>query len=173
MWTLILATDRPTTATAAIDTAGKGNPGGLEFPGRSVILQGTMTRLLGVSAFLVALAACVPGSPVYFGPPLVILEGDVQVFEDRRPIPGAEVCVFGTDTLCVAADQHGAYRAEMREGMLLEGASVSVRFRAPGLPTALTELEGLEPGEVMRVDCAITNRFTLSNRPVSCLPVER
>ena len=121
----------------------------------------------------IAAAACSPTGPLYIGPPRVVLEGTVEVFEERRAIPNAEVCVFGTDTLCVATDQNGTYQAGMSQGMLLEGASLTVRFRAQGLPTALAELEGVETGEVTQVDCAISNRFTLSNRPVTCLPVQR
>jgi len=132
-----------------------------------------MRRLLSISAMLLALAACTPGGPIYFGPPRIVLEGEIQVFEEQRPIPNAEVCVFGTDTLCVASDQQGIYRAGMSEGMLLEGASLTVRFRAQGLPTALAELEGLVAGDITRVDCAISNRLTLSERPVTCLPVQR
>jgi hypothetical protein len=103
----------------------------------------------------------------------VLLNGNVQVFEEQRVLPNAEVCVFGTDTLCVATDQSGDYTAGMTAGMLLEGSALTVRFRAQGLPTAIAALEGVVPGEPLQVDCAISNRFTLSNRPVTCLPVQR
>jgi len=132
-----------------------------------------MRHLVLTLALAATITACVPGSPVYFGPPLVILVGDVQLFEERQPVPMAEVCVFGTDTLCVASDQHGAYRAEMREEMLLEGRSLTVRFRVQGLPSALAELRDLETGDPTRVDCAISTRLTLSDRPVACLPIQR
>ena len=132
-----------------------------------------MRRSLILLALGTAITACVPGSPVYFGPPIVILVGEVQLFEERQPIPNAEVCVFGTDTLCVASDQNGSYRAEMREAFLLEGKSLTVRFRAPGLPSALAELHDVETGDPTRLDCAISSRFTLSNRPVACLPIQR
>ncbi len=114
--------------------------------------------------------ACVPGSPIYVGPPLVTLEGHVYVFEWRAPIPYAEVCVFGADTLCVEADRNGQYRAEMRRSMLLEGGAVTVRFRIQRLAPAYTTLHGLEPGEKTTVNCAISNRLTLSNAPMECLP---
>ena len=74
--------------------------------------------------------------------------------------------------MCVSTDQSGAYHAGMASGVLLEGNSLTVRFRAQGLPTALAELEDIVLGEPQTVDCAISNRFTVSTRPVACLPVQ-
>lgn len=138
-----------------------------------MILLDTMRRPAILLTAVAAAAACSPTGPVYLGPPRVVLSGSVQVFEAQQPIPNAEVCVFGTDTLCVATDQHGDYSAGMAQGMLLEGDALTVRFRVRGLPTAVAELEGVVPGEPLQVDCAISNRFALSNRPVTCLPVQR
>lgn len=128
------------------------------------------TLLFGIASAV--LTACVPGSPIYFGPPLVTLSGTVMVFETRAPAARAEVCVFGTDTLCVASQQDGTYQTEMRSDMLLEGNALTVRFRITGLPTALAELNDVQVGEVTRVDCGISNRMTLSTEPVACLPIE-
>jgi hypothetical protein len=92
-------------------------------------------------------------------------------FEDRQPIPQAEVCVFGADTLCVATDQKGEYLAQARSSVLLEGGRLTVRFRGQGFPTAVAELVDVAPGGT-RVDCGVSNRVTLSARPVACLPIE-
>jgi len=120
-----------------------------------------------------AIAACVPGSPIYFGPPAVSLEGDVVSFEDRQPLPRTEVCVFGTDTLCVAADENGQFKAATKVEMLLEGGVLTVRFRAPGRQVAVARIESVQAGVVTRVDCAVSNRFSVSSGPVACLPVHR
>ncbi len=120
-----------------------------------------------------AAAACVPGSPIYLGPPAVSLEGDVVSFEDRQPLPRAEVCVFGTDTLCVAADENGHFKAATRVEMLLEGGVLTVRFRAPGRQVAVARIDSVQVGVVTRVDCAVSNRFSVSSGPAACLPVHR
>jgi len=120
-----------------------------------------------------AVAACVPGSPIYLGPPAVSLEGDVVSFEDRQPLPRAEVCVFGTDTLCVAADENGHFKAATKVEMLLEGGVLTVRFRAPGRQVAVARIDSVQVGVVTRVDCAVSNRFSVSSGPAACLPVHR
>jgi len=137
-------------------------------------LPTTMRRpaLIAFAAAAAALA-CVPGGPIYLGPPLVTLQGLVFSFEDKRPLPDAEVCVFGTDTLCLASDQFGEYKAQVRDMMLLEGQALTVRFRPQGYPPAFAELSNLEPGEVTRVDCGISSRLTLSAEPATCFPLER
>ena len=119
------------------------------------------------------LQACVPGSPVYFGPPVVTLEGDVAVFETGQALPGTEVCVFGADTLCLPSDAKGHYWAQFREQTLRDDGSVTVRFRAPGLPAAVAELRDLVPGQKTTVDCAITDRVTLAGGPLACRPIQR
>jgi hypothetical protein len=100
----------------------------------------------------------------------VTVEGYAYIFEERRPIPYAEVCVFGADTLCVEGDRNGHYKAEMRRAVLLEGGALTVRFRAPGLTPAYVRLEGVEPGETTTVHCSVSNRVTLSTAPRECLP---
>ncbi len=120
-----------------------------------------------------AAVACVPGGPIYVGPPVVTLQGLVFSFEDQRPLPGAEVCVFGTDTLCVASDENGEFKAQLREIMLLEGQALTLRFRPQGRPPAFAALTDVETGEVTRVDCGVSSRLTLSAEPAACLPLQR
>jgi hypothetical protein len=120
-----------------------------------------------------AAAACVPGGPIYVGPPPVTLQGLVFSLEDQRPLANAEVCVFGTDTLCLASDLNGEYKAQMRDIMLLEGQALTVRFRPQGYPPAFAKLTDIEPGEVTRVDCGVSSRLTLSAEPATCFPLER
>lgn len=123
----------------------------------------------GVAVF----PACVPGNPVYFGPPVVTLEGDVAVFETGQPLPETEVCVFGADTVCLKADSKGHYWTQIREQTLLEHGAVTVRFRAPGLPLAVAELRDLTPGQKSTADCAISDRVTLAGGPLPCRPIQR
>ena len=120
-----------------------------------------------------AVAACVPGSPIYLGPPAVSLEGDVVSFEDRQPLPRTEVCVFGTDTLCVAADENGHFKTATKAEMLLEGGALTVRFRAAGRQAAVAQLDSVQTGVTTRVDCAVSSRFSVSSGPVACLPIHR
>jgi hypothetical protein len=117
-----------------------------------------------------ALAACVPGGPIYFGAPIVNLQGAVYSIEDRAPLAGAEVCVFGADTVCIAADQDGRYAGYVRDRQLLEGGHVRVRFRIAGLRPAFADLDSLVPGDQVTLDCAISTRMTLGTDPVPCLP---
>jgi hypothetical protein len=137
-------------------------------------LASTMRTSLALAfAGSALLAACVPGGPIYVGPDVVTLEGQVLAFESRAPLPRTEVCVFGTDTLCVAANKEGVYRAAFFEQMLLEGGSVSVRFRPSGYPTAIVHLDSLAAGKnAVRVDCAISQRVTLSRDETACLPLQ-
>jgi hypothetical protein len=114
-------------------------------------------------------AACVPGGPIYVGPPAVKLEGQVYVVEEQRPLPNAEVCAFGADTVCVATDTQGHFRVEFRSTILLQGGALTLRFRTSGLPPAVAELHNVTPGEMTRVDCGISNRLTLSTEPATCL----
>jgi hypothetical protein len=131
------------------------------------------TFLTATIAVAGLLAACVPSGPIYLGPPAVILEGSVVALETRAPLANAEVCVFGADTLCVAADAKGEYRAAFYEEVLLEGGAVTVRFRPAGFPTAIAQLDSLLPGRAaIRVDCAISQRVTVSREPTACLPIQ-
>ena len=131
------------------------------------------TFLTAGAAAVGIFAACVPSGPIYLGPPVVILEGDVLALETRAPLADAEVCVFGADTLCVATDAKGKYRAAFFEEVLLEGGALTVRFRPRGYPTAIAQLDSLLPGrDATRVDCAISQRVTVSREPATCLPIQ-
>ena len=81
-------------------------------------------------------------------------------------------CVFGSDTLCIAADDNGHYRAAFEPTMLLEGGVVNVRFRQAGYATAMLHLTGITTGTYADSHCAITSRVTLSRDPVACLPIQ-
>lgn len=118
-----------------------------------------------------AASACVPGGPIYVGPPVVTLSGNVMSFEGMTPLPQAEVCAFGTDTLCVATDDGGHYRMAFDPVMLLEGGVLDVRFRTAGYPTAMLHLSRLTTGKWDETDCAISSRVTLTRQPVECRPI--
>jgi hypothetical protein len=134
----------------------------------------TTMRAAWPVAFVAALitSACVPGGPIYFGPPVVTLSGTVESFEDRTPLAQTEVCVFGTDTLCVATDGSGHYRAAFEPTMLLEGGVLDLRFRKSGYPTAMLHLTDLTTGKWDDTHCAISSRVTLSRQPVECRPLQ-
>ena len=128
-----------------------------------------MRVIASLFAVAILLAACTPGSPVYFGPPIVTLEGQASGLETGEPLAFAEVCVFTADTLCVAADNHGKYRAAVLISNLLEGGRADVRFRASGYPTAILALADLTEGKYAEAHCRISDRVTLTNQPVACI----
>ncbi len=115
------------------------------------------------------MAACAPGSPVYFGPPIVTLGGRVADLETAQPLAYVEVCVFTSDTLCIQADKGGSYRVAFLVSNLLEGGRADVRFRGAGYPTAHLELADLVEGTYPDTHCLISRRVTLSRAPVTCL----
>jgi hypothetical protein len=119
----------------------------------------------------VTVSACVPGGPIYVGPPVVTLSGAVVSFENGSPLPQTEVCVFGSDTLCVAADNGGHFRQAFEPGMLLDGGVLDVRFRKSGYPTAMLHLTELTTGKWDETHCAISSRVTLTRQPVECRPL--
>ena len=119
-----------------------------------------------------ACAACVPGSPVYIGTAdTVTFEGEVYVFEERVPVPHAEVCLFGTDTLCVRADSKGHYWMSTYGSMVMDDSTVVLRFRIDGVQPAYSTQVGMTDDETRVVSCAISNRVTLSSQPRACLPI--
>ena len=119
-----------------------------------------------------AFAACVPGGPVYIGvSDTVTFEGVVYVFEERVPIPQAEVCLFGTDTLCVRADDKGHYWMSTYGSMVMDDSTVVLRFRIDGVQPAYSTQVGMTDDEKRMVNCAISNRMTLSNQRRTCLPI--
>jgi len=119
------------------------------------------------SRFLLALAATagLSGCAVLgFGPPTAVVEGTVYLAEDGSIVPHAEVCAFGLDTTCVRADDKGHYRLRRSE------QTVVLRFRAGQLQPALSDTLHVVPPEQYTVDCAISNRFVISDRPLTCQP---
>lgn len=130
----------------------------------------TARAMLGVGLAALGAAACVPGGPIYVGPPVATIEGHVYTYELQTPAAGAEVCVFGTDTLCLEADRSGSYRAQLRDRQIPADGTVRVRFRLAGLAPAVARLDSVLPGERRQLDCAISNRLTLSTEPADCLP---
>lgn len=128
-----------------------------------------MRVIASIFAVAALLAACTPGSPVYFGPPIVTLEGQASGLETGEPLAHAEVCVFTADTLCVAADSQGKYRAAVLISDLLEGGRADVRFRASGYPTAVLALADLTEGKYTEAHCRVSARVTLSRQPVACI----
>jgi hypothetical protein len=132
-------------------------------------LASTMKRLFLTLGLAVIVAACTPGSPVYFGPPIVTLGGTVADLETTQPLAYAEVCVFTSDTLCVKADKGGTYRVAFHVSNLLEGGRADVRFRSSGYPTALLELSELVEGTYSDTHCVISRRLTLGSQPVTCI----
>ena len=127
---------------------------------------------LATALAALAIAACVPGGPVYIGvSDTVTFEGEIYVFEERTPAPQAEACLFGADTLCVRADSRGHYWMSTYGSMVLEDSTVTLRFRIAGLQPAYSILTSLTGDEKRVVNCAISNRVTLSNEPRACLPI--
>ena len=128
-----------------------------------------MLRTLTVAAAGLVICACVPGGPIYLGPPVVTLRGTVYSTESGAPIPRAEVCVFGADTTCIAGERDGTYRAQIKESQLLHGA-VQVRFRVSGLRPAIASLDSLTPGDKVTLHCSISTRMSLGTDPIPCGP---
>jgi hypothetical protein len=112
-----------------------------------------------VAAFALALSGC---ALLGFGPPTGIVEGDVFTAEAGTPIPHAEVCVFGMDTVCVRADARGHYRLRLTE------QTVVLRFRAGRLPPAASDSLRVTPPNRVQVDCGIAGRLVITDRPVPC-----
>ncbi len=123
--------------------------------------------------FVVAAAglgcACVPGGPIYVGPPLATIEGRVFFYESQTPVVHPEVCLFAADTLCVQGDRHGRFKAQLTDRQV-DAGTIVVRFRAGGLQPASANLERVAVGERFVVNCAISDRIALSTSPVPCLP---
>ncbi len=119
-----------------------------------------------------AFAACVPGSPVYIGrADTVTFEGKIYIFEDRTPAPQAEACLFGTDTLCVRANDDGHYWMSTYGSVVMDDSTVVLRFRMDGMQPAYSTQIGMRGDEKRVVNCAISNRVTLSNQPRACLTI--
>jgi hypothetical protein len=110
-----------------------------------------------------ALAACVPGSPVYFGSGFSTVSGTLFALEDMTPIASAEVCFFGSDTTCVRTEPDGTY-----EAFVTEVEPVEIRFRLTGARPAIISDLLLMPEEAYLIDCVMSTLMTLSTEPGSC-----
>jgi hypothetical protein len=117
------------------------------------------------TALIVALSTLGTGCYLFFGPPTSRVQGWIYAVETREPLPRAEVCAFGLDTVCVRADGRGRY------SMRLSEQSVVFRFRYGALPPAASDTIRILPPQRYSVSCAITDRLLLSDRPVPCQPV--
>lgn len=118
------------------------------------------------SRFLLALAAtaALTGCALLgFGPKMALVEGTVYL-ADGSLVPHAEVCAFGLDTTCVRADEKGHYRMRRVE------QTVSLRFRAGQLTPATSDTLRVVPPGRYQVDCAISGRLVISDRPQPCQP---
>jgi len=99
-----------------------------------------------------------------FGPPTGTIEGNVYLAESAEPIPHAEVCVFGMDTTCVRANAQGYYRIRLSE------QTIVLRFRSGQLTPAASDTLRVTPPGRYRVDCGISGRLVISDRPLRCQP---
>jgi hypothetical protein len=116
---------------------------------------------LVLAGLSMALAGC---ALLGFGPPTGIVEGSVFTAEAGTPIPHAEVCVFGADTVCVRANNEGRYRVRIPE------QTVVVRFRSGQLTPAASDSLHVAAAGRYRVDCGISGRLVISDRPLPCQP---
>jgi hypothetical protein len=118
-----------------------------------------------------ALAACVPGSPIYIGAGFANIRGTLFALEDMQPIPGAEVCIFGSDTTCVRTGPDGNYRTTPTKPGI-----VTIRFRLTGARPAAIEGFEIFLNQDYQIDCVMSTRMTLSTETGSCredhLPTE-
>lgn len=107
--------------------------------------------------------SCVPGGPIYFGEPVSTIRGTVFSLEDGATLARAEVCVFGSDTTCVRADDQGVYMVAWEYD-----EKVNIRFRITGVRPAMVEALEVVQGEIHAVDCRLSTRLSLATTPGSC-----
>jgi hypothetical protein len=93
------------------------------------------------------------------------VEGWVYSAESQAPLPSAEVCALGLDTLCVRADHEGHYSVRLTEQTLV------LRFRYGALTPAASDSLRITPPATFTVSCALSGRLVVSDRPVPCRPV--
>ena len=118
-----------------------------------------LPRRLALAGFAAALGGC---ALMGFGPPTGIVEGNVYLVESGEPIPYAEVCVFGMDTTCVRADDQGRYRVRLAE------QTVVLRFRSGQMTPAASDTLRVTPPGRIQVNCGISERLVISDRPLPC-----
>jgi hypothetical protein len=123
---------------------------------------GMRARALVVPAILLAAIGC---ALLGFGPVTSVIQGWAVSASDQRPLPQAEVCAFGLDTICVRADRHGKYSLRLTE------QTVWLRFRWGSLPMAMSDTLRVTPPQKYTVSCGLTDRLVLSERPLPCQPV--
>jgi len=116
------------------------------------------------TVLIVALSTLGAGCYLFFGPPTSRVQGWIYAVESQEPLPRAEVCAFGLDTLCVRADGQGHYSMRLTE------QTVVFRFRYGALPPAASDTVRILPPQRYTVSCAISNRLVLSDQPVPCQP---
>jgi hypothetical protein len=118
--------------------------------------------------FALALTSAVTGCALLgFGPKTALVEGTVYLADDGTPVPHAEVCAFGLDTTCVRADEAGHYRMRRTE------QTVTLRFRVGQLPPAASDSLRVVPPGRYQVDCAVSSRLVISDRPQPCHPAPK
>ncbi|MFQ5551726.1 MAG: carboxypeptidase-like regulatory domain-containing protein [Gemmatimonadales bacterium] len=120
-----------------------------------------LRKLLILGAFL--LAGCMPGTLIYLGPEFATVRGAVFSLEGHTPLPGAEVCLYGSDTTCVRANDNGEYRI-----FLAREETVTLRYRVAGARPAVIMGIHLTPPEVVILNCTLSTRLTLSTEPGAC-----
>lgn len=120
-----------------------------------------LPRYLALAGAAMAFTGC---ALLGFGPPTGLVEGNVFLAETGRPLPRAEVCAFGMDTTCIRADDEGHYRIRISEQTLV------LRFRSAQLPPAASDSIRVTPPGRYQVDCGISNRLVISDRPLPCRP---
>ena len=119
-----------------------------------------IAAVMGVAALA---WTCVPGGPIYIGEPVGTIRGTVFSLEDGATLARAEVCVFGSDTTCVRADDKGVYMVAWEYD-----EKVNVRFRITGVRPAMVEALEVVRGEIYAVDCRLSTRVSLATTPGSC-----
>jgi hypothetical protein len=117
------------------------------------------------TVLIVALCALSAGCYLFFGPPRSRIRGLVYSVEQQAPLPRAEICALGLDTICVRADGKGRYSLSLPE------QTIVLRFRFGALTPAASDSIRLLPPAPVTVNCALSSRLVLSERPVPCQPV--
>jgi hypothetical protein len=118
------------------------------------------------TALIVALSVLGAGCMLFFGPPTSRVQGWAYAFEEQVPLPQAEVCALGLDTLCVRADGRGHYSMRLTE------QTAVFRFRYGALAPAASDTVRIVPPQGYTINCALSNRMVLSDQPVACQPVQ-
>lgn len=122
-------------------------------------MQPRLPLALGASLLLAGCAL------LGFGPETSVIDGWVYSAERQEPLPRAEVCAFGVDTVCVRADRQGHYRVRLGAQTLV------LRFRFGSLPPAMSDTVHVIPPAPLTVNCALTSRLVVTDHALPCQPV--